>query len=120
MAVFTKVANAAPMLIVATMGSSAVAASSLVEAFTFVWADAIPKTLTVICGARVGFHVGSGNIEAARRSTWLNLQVCLGCSLACALPCILWPKQLLSLMTSDAAVIELSSAVLAPMCLGTV
>jgi MATE family multidrug resistance protein len=97
--------------VVSTLGAVALAAhhiSLMMASFTFMF----PLGLSSAAAVRVGWFIGSGEPERARRAGWL----CIGLSIAVmscfALGYLLFRRQLLGCFTQDLAVIDLGMKIL--------
>jgi MATE family multidrug resistance protein len=65
----------ATTLLVSRLGVDAVAATAAVSTATVMWSGAINAMFSMVIAVRVGFHLGRGDGDAARRSFWLATAV---------------------------------------------
>lgn len=59
------------------------------------------------CAAMIGQNLGAKKYDRAKNTVWATLAICLTIASVSALISLLFPKQLMSLMTNDQSVIEL-------------
>lgn len=62
-------------LMIAQLGNLAIAGSSAAQALTQIFSGGLSAALRAVCGIRVGFHLGAGSGEKARRSAWIIFQM---------------------------------------------
>ena len=62
-------------LLISQLGTDAVAASSAISTVTQIWSGALSAAFSMATAIRVGYHLGRGDGEAARRSAFLVMQV---------------------------------------------
>lgn len=60
------------------------------------------------CAAMIGQNLGAKKFDRAKITVWMSLIICLGIAAISVFACLLYPKQLMSLMTHDQEVINLS------------
>jgi len=96
-------------LMIATMGAEVVAAHQIVGnigALTFM----VPLALGMAASIRVGYNVGRGDYEAARRSGLVALTLSLGVALVCMLLLVLFREPLVGLYSTDPQVLQLAAS----------
>jgi len=93
--------NQSITLLVARLGTLAVAASSAATSATLPFTMSFMATLMALAGMRVGFHLGSGRADLARATAWMVLS--LGACFMAAFAAVILPlrDKLMSFMTSD-------------------
>lgn len=109
----------ATTLLMAQLGPLAIAASSAAQALLQVFTGGISATLSAVTGVRVGYHLGSGNGDGARRASWIIFRISF---YSCALVSILvlpFGYQAISIMTIDEEVRVLGAKLLPAMMLST-
>jgi len=104
--------NQSITLLVATLGTLAVAASSAAQAATMPFTMFFMATLSALAGMRVGFHLGSGRADLARLTAWLVLGTGTLFMAAFAAVIIPFRHELMSLVTSDEEVQDLAAQIL--------
>ena len=98
-------------ILVARISVDAVAAHSIagnLNWLTFV----IPMSLGSAAGIRVGFHVGARNLVAARATSAAVYKFSIGYALAISVLLITFRYMLISIYTTDSAVIEVAATLL--------
>lgn len=106
-------------LLIAQLGNLAIAASAAATALTQIFTGGLAAALNAVCGIRVGFHLGQGHGQSARRSA---LMIFLFSFFSVALIAVLllpFGTQAVSIMTSDPEVVELAAQLLPPVLLNT-
>jgi len=68
---FQSCASQAQTILVGRLGELPIAASSALSTVTIPWSGTLSATCCTISGVRVGYHLGRGNANAAKRSSWL-------------------------------------------------
>ena len=99
--IFQAVVGQATTLMIAKLGTEAVAASSAAAAATMVFTGGLSPTLSMVGGMRVGYYLGKGQAEHARRVGMLALL--LGAMLTTAIAAVYLPfgKYILHVVTKD-------------------
>ena len=96
-------------LMIATMGTEVVAAHQIVGnigSITFM----IPLALGMAASIRVGYNVGRGDYEAARRSGLVALTLSVGFAAVCMVLLILFREPLVGLYSNEAPVLQLAAS----------
>lgn len=70
---FQCAASQATTVLVGRLGDGPIAASSAISTVSYPWSGTLGATCTTISGVRTGFHMGRGQPNAAKQSTWLVL-----------------------------------------------
>ena len=70
--VFSAIVGQSTTLLVSRLGVDAVAATTAVSTATVIWAGAVNAMFSMVIAVRVGFHLGRGDGDAARKSFWLS------------------------------------------------
>ena len=111
--IFQSVSGQVTTLLIAQLGTLAISASSAVSAATQVASSGLSAAFTACAAVRTGFHLGRGDVKAAKVAMWLVV----GASIACSVVTIalLWPlrTQLCGLVTSDPEVVPVASMLVA-------
>lgn len=107
-------------LLIAQLGEAAIAASAAVVAVTQVFTGGLAAALTSVGGIRVGFHLGRGDGEAARRAGWLSIWIGAGVVAAIAVVAIPAGRALMKVATSSNDVQVAGVQLLPPVFLNTV
>jgi len=115
---FEALVDHAPTLIVSSLGTTAIASSSAIESLMTLFAKSAGVSLVMISGVRVGLHMGSGDVKSASGAAWLVQLAAFLWSLVYGIPFIVWPKEALSLITSDATVLDGGSLLMTPVVIG--
>ena len=117
--VFGVVVGQATTLLVSKLGTDAVAATSAISAATVVWSGAINAMFSMVIAVRVGYHLGRGDGDAARRSFWLSTAVVSATLVAVVIFVAPFAEPVLSLATSDRVVARDAAKVLPVALLAT-
>jgi MATE family multidrug resistance protein len=102
--VFGAVVGQATTLLVSKLGTDAVAATSAISAATVAWSGAINAMFSMVIAVRVGYHLGRGDGDAARRSFWLSTGVVSAMLAVVVVVVAPLAEPVLSLATSDRVV----------------
>jgi len=111
--------NQSTTLMISRLGPPAIAASSATTAITQIFTGGLSTTCTAITGIRVGYHLGQGNWQSAKRSSVLVFRFA-AVTVFC-IACVLLPfrKQATALMTNDPTIQESAQQLLFPVLLQT-
>jgi MATE family multidrug resistance protein len=72
----------------------------------------IPMSIGSAAGIRVGFHVGARDLDAARRTAWVAFKFSIGYALTVSVLLVLARYQLVSVYTTDTAVIGIATTLM--------
>lgn len=99
--IFQSVSGQVTTLLIAQLGSLAIAASSAVAAATQVASSGLAAAFTAVAAIRIGFHLGRGDVAGARMAMWLV--VCSSVVSTLLIVAVLFPlrDQLTDLVTND-------------------
>lgn len=116
---FQVLASQSTTVLVGRLGELSIAASSALSTVTIPWSGSLSATCTTISGVRVGYHLGRGDGEAARKSTWIVLYFITAMNVVMAI-LFLSPLQshILSVATNDVDVLELGAMLVPAMLVG--
>ena len=117
---FQVLASQATTILVGRLGELSIAASSALSTVTIPWSGSLSATCTTISGVRVGYHLGRGDGNAAKQSTWLVLYFITAVNIVMA--CLfLSPLRysILDVATNDVDVLKLGSILIPAMLVGT-
>lgn len=116
---FQVLASQATTVLVGRLGELPIAASSALSTVTIPWSGSLSATCTTISGVRVGYHLGRGDGEAARKSTWIVLYFITAMNMITAI-LFLSPLQsyVLSVATNDVDVLQLAAMLVPAMLVG--
>jgi Na+-driven multidrug efflux pump len=103
----------ATTLTISQLGELAIGASSAVSAVLQLLNSALVPTLSSVAGIRVGFYLGEGSGQKARRAAEVALVFGLGCTLFSALLLLIFGHGLLAIITDKTPVVE-ASVILVP------
>ena len=109
----------ATTLLVSRLGVDAVAATAAVSTATVMWSGAINAMFSMVIAVRVGFHLGRGDGDAARRSFWLATAVAFAVLSAFVAAVAPSATPVAELTTSDAVVARNGARVLPAALLAT-
>ena len=109
----------ATTLLVSRLGEDAVAATAAVSTATVMWSGAINAMFSMVIAVRVGFHLGRGDGDAARRSFWLATAVAFAVLSAFVAAVAPSATRVAELTTSDAVVARNGARVLPAALLAT-
>jgi MATE family multidrug resistance protein len=110
--VFGAAVGQATTLLVSRLGVDAVAATAAVSTATVMWSGAVNAMFSMVIAVRVGFHLGRGDGDAARKSFWLATAVAFGVLAAVVAAVAPFTERVAGLTTSDAAVARNGARVL--------
>lgn len=106
-------------LLIAQLGNLAIASSAAATALMQIFTGGLSATLCAVCGIRVGFHLGQGHGEFARKAALLVFSFSFE-SVALVAVCLLpFRYHAVSIMTSDPEVVALAGQLLPPVLLNT-
>ena len=111
--IFQSVAGQVTTLLIAQLGTLAIAASSAVAAATQVASQGLSAAFTACAAVRIGYHLGRGDVRASKAAMWLVVAASVASTVLTIL--VMWPlrTQLCELVTSDAEVIPVASLLVA-------
>jgi multidrug resistance protein, MATE family len=104
-------AFSAMALLIGRLGVEALAAHQIaatVNGVTFM----IPLALGVAATIRVGFHIGAGDHDGARRAAWIAIAASVGFAAFAATTLLLFRGHIAALFSTDLAVVALSAKLL--------
>lgn len=113
----SQIVNQGTTLMIARLGTLAVAASSSANATIFVIMWSLMFTLVALTSVRVGFHLGKGEPEQARDTAKLFFVVSASFGSFFAAFGMLFRRELMAIMTSDPEVRALGNELLPPLLL---
>lgn len=113
-------ASQATTVFVGRLGERAIASSSALSTVCIPWSGTLSATTSTISGVRVGYHLGRGNGNAARRTAWL-VNHCITIVMVIVAVCFMLPiqKYILSIATDDEGVIGMAKTLIPAMLVGT-
>lgn len=106
---FSAIISQCTTLLVAHLGKLSVAASSAISTVTILWAGATSATFGMCTAVRVAFHLGKGDPEAAKRTSYLTLRLI---SYTCAVVALVYVplrKEIVDIATNDGDVLHLAA-----------
>eukprot|EP00928_Gymnodinium_smaydae_P026445 TRINITY_DN2076_c0_g1_i2.p1 TRINITY_DN2076_c0_g1~~TRINITY_DN2076_c0_g1_i2.p1 ORF type:complete len:531 (-),score=83.51 TRINITY_DN2076_c0_g1_i2:314-1738(-) len=106
-------------LLIAQLGPLAIAASSAATAFTQIFTGGLSATLNAVSGIRVGFHLGAGQGDRARRASWIIFKMSSASVGLLAVLILPFGRSAMSVMTSDTDVQNLGALLLPAVLLDT-
>lgn len=111
--------NQSTTLMISRLGPAAIAASSATTAITQIFTGGLSTTCTAILGIRVGFHLGKGNWQSARRASVLVFRFAAICVMCIASVLIPFRAQATAIMTNDPEIQASAQQLLTPVLLQT-
>tara|TARA_B110000977_G_scaffold189846_2_gene259911 strand:+ start:8506 stop:10548 length:2043 start_codon:yes stop_codon:yes gene_type:complete len=117
--VFSATVSQATTLLVSKLGTDAVAATTAVSTATVMWAGAINAMFSMVIAVRVGYHLGRGDGDAARKSFWLATGVVSVVLLTVVSVTLPFTEEVVGLTTSDKVVVKNGARVLPAALLAT-
>jgi len=104
-------------LLISQLGTDAVAASSAISTVTQIWSGALSAAFSMATAIRVGYHLGRGDGDAARRSAFLVMQVL--CAMIVVVAAAFYPLRhlVLAICTNDSHVEDTGATLMAPQLL---
>lgn len=111
--IFQSVSGQITSLLIAQLGSIAIAATSAVTAATQVVSSGLSAAFTAIAAVRIGFHLGRSDAAAAEAA--MRIVVVASLLSSTLLVAVFWPLrwQLCSLVTNDEATLPVASTLVA-------
>lgn len=107
--IFQSVATQSTTLLIAQLGTLAVASSSAVAASTQVVSAGLTAAFTAVAAVRVGFHLGRNDVRAAQAATLLVSAGSVVSSLLGVAVCTPLSHEVVSLVTDDAATLPVAA-----------
>eukprot|EP00978_Attheya_sp_CCMP212_P026583 scaffold87686_cov48-Attheya_sp.AAC.2 len=116
---FQQCASQATTVLVGRLGEQAIAASSALSTVTIPWSGTLSATTCTISSVRVGYHLGRGNAEAARKSAFLVIHFITFVTVIMAVFFLPLRNSILEIATDDADVLSLGTILIPAMLVGT-
>lgn len=118
---FQSCASQAQTILVGRLGELPIAASSALSTVTIPWSGTLSATTCMVSAIRVGFHLGKGNGNAAKKASWIVMHFITVVNVVMAtvfmMPYI--RDKILSIATDDEAVVALAKTLVPAMLVGT-
>jgi MATE family multidrug resistance protein len=113
---FQAFASQAQTVLVGRLGELPIAASSALSTVTIPWSGTLSATTCMVSAIRVGYHLGKGDPNAAKKSSWLVMHFITAVNVVMAIVFLvpLCRDKILSIATSDTFVIDLVSRPIRP------
>ena len=116
---FQSAASQATTVLVGRLGELSIAASSALSTVTIPWAGTLSATCTTVSGVRVGYHLGKGNGDAARKSAWLVLHFITIANIIMAATFLPLKQEIIDVATDDTGVLRMAATLVPAMLVGT-
>lgn len=105
---FSVISGQATTVLIGRLGERAIAASSALSTVSIPWGGTLSATCTTISGVRVGYHLGKGDGEAAKKVTWMVLHFISIMMVIVAALFLPFKQSILKIATDDEDVLSLS------------
>lgn len=112
-------ASQATTVLVGRLGELSIASSSALSTVTIPWSGTLSATCSMTSGVRVGYHLGRGNGEAARRAASIVLWFI---TVVVALTTVLFipfQNSILKIATDDTNILHMAATLVPAMLVGT-
>jgi MATE family multidrug resistance protein len=106
-------------VLVGRLGEGAIAASSALSTITIPWGGTLGATCSTMSSVRVGYHLGRGNGDAAKKCAWLVLHLITIVNVMVAILFLPLRRWILDIATNDSDVLKLGTALVPAMLVGT-
>jgi MATE family multidrug resistance protein len=118
---FQAFASQATTVLVGRLGELPIAASSALSAVTIPFSGTMSATCMTVSGVRVGYHLGRGDPDAAKQSSWIVLRfITVMCVLFSMLFMIPYMRHVvLNIATDDEDVLGMATTLVPAMLVGT-
>jgi MATE family multidrug resistance protein len=110
---FQAFASQTTTVLVGRLGELSIAASSALSTITMPWSGTLSATCCTVSGVRVGYHLGRGNENAAKRSSWLVMYFITGMNGIMAIFFLVpyFKNRILTIATDDENVVSMVSII---------
>jgi len=118
---FQAFASQAQTVLVGRLGQLPIAASSALSTITIPWSGTLSATTSMVSAIRVGYHLGRGDPQSAKRSSWLVMHLITIVNVVMAVV-FLAPyvrDKILTIATDDQDVVDLAKKLVPAMLVGT-
>jgi MATE family multidrug resistance protein len=116
---FSVISSQATTVLVGRLGERAIAASSALSTVTIPWSGTMGATTCTISGVRVGYHLGRGDGNAAKRTAWMIMHFISIVMVAVTILFVPLQHWILKVATDDYDVLSLSIKLIPAMLVGT-
>jgi len=112
---FQSAISQANTVLLGRLGVLPIAASSALSTVSIPWSGTMSATSCTVSGVRVGYHLGRGDANAARKSSWIVLHFITVLTLVMVVVFLLFKRDILDISTDDENVLNLASTVVPAM-----
>lgn len=116
---FSVISSQTTTVLVGRLGERAIAASSALSTVTIPWSGTLSATTCTISGVRVGYHMGRGDGNAAKRTSWMVMHFITIVMVVVTLLFLPLRHWILKVATDDYDVLSLSIKLIPAMLVGT-
>ena len=116
---FQAVAGQATTVLVGRLGELSIAASSALSTVTIPWSGTLSASCVTISGVRVGYHLGRGDAQSAKKTAWLVVHFITVVMIAVAVVFVPLQHSILTVATDDHDVLHMAATLVPAMLVGT-
>mmetsp|Transcript_7538 Transcript_7538/g.22093 ORF Transcript_7538/g.22093 Transcript_7538/m.22093 type:complete len:583 (-) Transcript_7538:157-1905(-) len=116
---FQQCTSQATTVLMGRLGERAIAASSALSTVTIPWSGTLSATTGMVSAIRVGYHLGRGDGEAARKVAWIVLCFITIANVIVAGFFLPLSDRILNISTDDKDVLSLGAVIVPAMLVGT-
>lgn len=117
--IFQSISSQVTTLLIGQLGENAIAASSAVSTIFYPVGQTLLATAGAISSVRVGYHLGKGNGEYARQSSWMVIYFLTIVNVVIFVIFILIQDSVLDIVTDDEDVVQAGIPLIVPMLITT-
>jgi MATE family multidrug resistance protein len=116
---FQSVAGQATTVLVGRLGELSIAASSALSTVAIPWSGTLSATCVTVSGVRVGYHLGRGDGDSAKKTAWLVMHFITIVMVVVAAVFLPLTRDVLSVATDYQSVLKMSATLVPAMLVGT-
>eukprot|EP00531_Pseudo-nitzschia_arenysensis_P014195 CAMPEP_0116129952 /NCGR_PEP_ID=MMETSP0329-20121206/8197_1 /TAXON_ID=697910 /ORGANISM="Pseudo-nitzschia arenysensis, Strain B593" /LENGTH=647 /DNA_ID=CAMNT_0003624251 /DNA_START=21 /DNA_END=1965 /DNA_ORIENTATION=+ len=118
---FQAFASQAQTVLVGKLGELPIAASSALSTVTIPWSGTLSATTCMVSAIRVGYHLGKGDGQAAKKASWIVMHfiTIVNVIMATLFMIPVLQTMILKISTDDSHVIDLAKKLVPAMLVGT-